>query len=117
MLTAQFWKDTLERVVATLATTLLALGGVDATGWLTADWKGIGLALLLVAGLTLTKCLAAAKIGDPDTAAMLPDETTVDPGAQDVADDLLATPYSAPLDETPAAIPERQLPYTPEGDF
>lgn len=63
MFTKLFWRDTIERVISTMAQFLLVLGGVDGANFLNMDLQQL-LTLTLLGGLaTLLKALAAANIG------------------------------------------------------
>lgn len=67
------WKlwaaDTLERVLSTAAQAFLAAWAV--TGW-TEDTLFVTAG---AAGLSLVKCLAALRVGAPDSASLLPADT------------------------------------------
>lgn len=63
MFTKLFWRDTIERIVSTMAQFLLVLGGVDGANFLDMDFRQL-LTLTALGGVaTLLKALAAAKIG------------------------------------------------------
>lgn len=70
MFTLTFWKATLERTIGTFAATILGLAGTDTVGLLHLNWVEIGSASLIVAGLTVLKCLvvAAGTDGSPSAA-------------------------------------------------
>jgi hypothetical protein len=58
-----FWKDVSERVVATVAQTILALAGVEMTGWVNLAWNAIFITSFIAGGLALAKSLAASLVG------------------------------------------------------
>ena len=63
MFTKLFWRDTIERIISTMAQFLLVLGGVDGSGFLNLQFEQI-LTMTALGGLaTLLKALAAANIG------------------------------------------------------
>lgn len=76
--TRSFWKDTLERVVATAAQALLGALPASHVPGTVLPLRGA----LAVAGgaavLSLLKCVAASRVGDSDSAALLPDEGGAD---------------------------------------
>lgn len=80
MFTKAFWLDLAERVISTFAQSLLGAFTADGLG-LNLTWRGS----LAVAGLaslaSLLKCLAALKVGAPDSASLLPE--SVDPPQED----------------------------------
>lgn len=59
MFTLAFWKATAERTVATFAATVIGLNGADGLGVVNTDWGQVLIASLIIAGLTLLKCLAS----------------------------------------------------------
>lgn len=64
-------KDALERAAATAAEAALSVLGLDMLDVFKADWK---MAVGVAAGgavLSLLKSVAARKVGDPDSAAMM----------------------------------------------
>lgn len=67
MLTVKFLKDAAERVIATFAQALLATGVVLRGGW------GVNLKVAGGAALvSLLKSVAASRIGDGDSATLVP---------------------------------------------
>ena len=76
MRTRQFWADLGERVIATAAQSLVALLGVSEIGILDVDWAQAASVAGLAALLSALKAIAATRIGDPDSAALLPKEIT-----------------------------------------
>lgn len=70
MRTRQFWLDTLERAIKTLAQTLLAWLVVDQTIW-ELDWQqGIGVAATATVASILGS-IASAGVAQPDTASLV----------------------------------------------
>jgi len=63
MFTKLFWRDTIERVISTMAQLALVLGGADGSGFLKMDIQQFLLLVLAGGVATLLKALAAAKIG------------------------------------------------------
>lgn len=80
MFTKLFWRDTIERAVATAAQAALAVLGVDAFDLLAIDPVGV----LSVAGggavLAILKALVASKIGDHESASLDPKVAIDTPG-------------------------------------
>ena len=71
MFTQQFWKDTLERAVATFAQTIIALVGVNYSDAVTLDWKAIAITGLIAAGLSVLKGLAAGYYGGSNNPSVI----------------------------------------------
>ena len=74
MWTVLWWRDAAERAVATAAEAGAGLLLVDAlpVGVLAVDWRA-GLSLVASAALlSVLKSLAASRIGDPDSASLVP---------------------------------------------
>ena len=66
-LTATFWLDTLERVVAIFISTLLAVL-IQQQDWPSGGaWKAIGIAC----AIRLLLCMGAAFVGEPGTASVM----------------------------------------------
>jgi hypothetical protein len=72
MFTRKYWYDVLERTVATMAQTLLAVLGTDAFTAVSLDAGQVALVVGFAGVLTVVKALAATKVGAPNTAAWLP---------------------------------------------
>ena len=64
MFTGLFWKDTFERLVATLAQVLIAVLTVDGFDLWQADWKAVVATLAVSGALVVLKALVAAKAVD-----------------------------------------------------
>lgn len=64
MFTIEFWRDALERAIATFAQTIIALAGVNISDAISLDWVAILIAGLIAAGLSILKGLAASKLGN-----------------------------------------------------
>lgn len=90
MFTLQFWKDAFERSIATFAQTLLALVGVDLTGWFSLNWGQVLVTSLIAAGLSIVKALAVSNVGSDQTPTIVSYEYPRDHSAPD----------DAPVDET-----------------
>ncbi|HEU5223921.1 MAG TPA: holin [Candidatus Lumbricidophila sp.] len=71
MFTLTFWKDTIERAIATTAQVAIALLGADGLGVLTVNWPQVGSVASLAGLLAVLKALAAARLGDPGTASLV----------------------------------------------
>ena len=70
MFTRKFWKDTLERVVSSAVQgALVGWVGTDVLGQ---DWNLILGSAGGMAVLTLLKCVAASRMGETDSASLLP---------------------------------------------
>jgi hypothetical protein len=76
--TRSFWKDTLERVIATFAQALLSALPASYVPGVTLPLRGALAVAGGAAALSLLKCLAASRVGDSDSAALLPDEGGAD---------------------------------------
>lgn len=70
MYTKQFWLDTGERVVSTMAQTLIALLTVDSAG-APLDAKSIASAVVVAGVVSLLKCLVASRTGASDSASLI----------------------------------------------
>ena len=67
---SKYWKDLVERVIASFAEGVLSVIGLDAVNLLDVDWRaalGVGGGVALV---TLLKGLAARGTGSPDSAGL-----------------------------------------------
>lgn len=75
MWTLTFWKDTLERCIATAAQFYVgSMSANEAADWLNVPKAKISLLLVgmgIAASLCLAKCLVASKFGDPTDASLL----------------------------------------------
>lgn len=70
-----FWKDVVERVVATVAQVLIALLTADGFDLLQADFAAIGVSVLVAAVLVVLKSLVAANLTSTvSPASLAPDE-------------------------------------------
>lgn len=70
MRTRQFWRDLVERALATLAQTLLGWLFIDQVIW-ELDWQqGLGIALTATVA-SILKSIAATGLGDPESASMI----------------------------------------------
>lgn len=79
MFTRLFWRDTVERVVSTMAQALLALLLTDGFDLLTFDWKA-GLSVVVTAGvISLLKAIVADKLSKNtiSPASLAPDDKGV----------------------------------------
>ncbi len=74
--TRSFWLDTLERVVATFSQTLLGALPASYVPGVTLPLRGALAVAGAAAGFSLVKCLAASRVGDSDSAALLPEGDT-----------------------------------------
>jgi len=71
MLTKKFWIDTCERVVRTMAQSLIAILGTNALGIIGLDWVQI-LSITASAGLmSLLTAIVASKVGNKGTAEFI----------------------------------------------
>jgi hypothetical protein len=72
-----FWKDTVERVVRTAiqaaAAAVLAVW-IEAGSFDNIDWTVVWQVAVFAAGASLLMALASMKIGDPNSASVLPPE-------------------------------------------
>lgn len=78
MFTWIFWKDLLERAIATFAEVVGALAGTNMVGWVSLGWTNIFLVAGIAAGLAVLKGLAAYKIGSPTPSVVTYDTNPVD---------------------------------------
>ena len=69
MWTKRFWADTAERVLATTAAVAISSVSVTAAGAL--DWRAAAVLTGTTALITLLKCLAASRKGDPTSASLV----------------------------------------------
>lgn len=71
MFTLKFWKDTIERTVATMAQFLIVLGGADGAGFLNMEVQQL-IVLTLLGGLAaILKALAATTYGSSTSASLV----------------------------------------------
>lgn len=71
MFTALFWRDTAERVISTMAQAGIGVIGSDIFVPNAIDSWVQGATVVGIAGLAaLLKCLAATRIGDPESASL-----------------------------------------------
>ena len=71
MFTLRFWKDTIERAVATMAQFLIVLGGADGAGFLNMKVEQL-ITLTLLGGLAaVLKALAATTFGSSTSASLI----------------------------------------------
>ena len=72
MFTSQFWKDTAERVLSTMAQALLAVIGADAFVPTAVESWQQGAVIVLLAGLmSLLKCIIAIRVGQEGTPSLV----------------------------------------------
>lgn len=71
MYNSLFWKDVLERVIATVAQVLIALFTADGFDLLSADFTAMGVAAVTAAVLVVLKALVAAQTGPSVSPASL----------------------------------------------
>lgn len=57
--TGLFWKDTFERIVATVAQVLIAVLSADGLNVISLDWVGVAATVGIAAALVLLKAVAA----------------------------------------------------------
>jgi uncharacterized membrane protein len=79
MFTALFWKDAAERVLATMAQTLLALLTADGFDVLQADFNTLLVTVVVAGVLSLLKALVAGSVVNPSVspASLAPDDRGV----------------------------------------
>ena len=78
MLTRKFWRDALERSVATFAEAFVGYAvAAQATDVIHFDWKGAGATAAFATVTALAKALAAVKVGDDDNASLDPAQRTI----------------------------------------
>jgi len=70
----KFWLDSAERVVATFSQALLGALPASYVPGVTLPLRGALAVAGGAAALSLLKCLAASRVGDNDSAALLPEE-------------------------------------------
>lgn len=77
--TSLFWKDTVERVLATVAQVLIAILSVDGLDLATFDWTATATAVLIAAALVVLKAIVAnAAVGRAvSPASLAPDDRGV----------------------------------------
>lgn len=73
MFTKLFWKDAIERAISTTAQVFLAVGGVDAMGYLNINLRVLLLTSVIGGGLSIVKAIAAAYKSNTDTASFTVD--------------------------------------------
>lgn len=71
MYSSLFWKDTFERLVATVAQVLIAILAADGFDLLQADWTAIGVSLLVAGVLVVLKALVAGSMSKTVSPASL----------------------------------------------
>lgn len=72
MLTIKFWRDAAERAMSTAAQSAILVFGADQFDAINADWRTVAGFALGGAVLSLLKAVAAAKVGDADSASLDP---------------------------------------------
>ena len=72
MFTKKFWTDAAERIVSTFAQAFLGAMGADGLG-AHLTWRSDLAVAGLAAFASLLKCLAGLRVGQPDTASLLPE--------------------------------------------
>jgi hypothetical protein len=79
MFTALFWKDTLERTLATMAQVLLAVLTADGFDVLQADFKTLAVTVVTAGVLAVLKAVVAASVVRPSVspASLAPDNRGV----------------------------------------
>lgn len=78
MRTRGFWVDVFERAASTFAQALAALLAADGLGVTDAPWPAALSVAAMAALLSVLKSVAATKVGDPDTGALLPSDQPPD---------------------------------------
>ena len=72
MFTSKFWRDAAERALSTAAQSALLVFGADQMDAISADWATVAGFALGGAVLSLLKAVAAAKVGNEDSASLDP---------------------------------------------
>lgn len=85
MFTVLFWKDTSERVIATIAGALVALWTIGGTGLLDVDLKASASVAGMAGAISLLKAVVASKLGDDESASLVSSITTIDTNHDDSA--------------------------------
>ena len=60
--TSLFWKDTVERVLATVAQTLIAVLSVDGLDLVALDWQAVATTVAIAGALSLLKAIVANSV-------------------------------------------------------
>jgi tetrahydromethanopterin S-methyltransferase subunit C len=71
MFTRAFWKDTVERVVASAAGGALTALGLDVVNVLDTDWKVVVGSAAGTGLVSLLKALVARNVNDPQSASLI----------------------------------------------
>ena len=67
-----FWKDTVERVVSTVAQAAVGVLTAGGLGLFDVDFKNVASVSLLAGLVALAKSIAATYVGDPGNASLVP---------------------------------------------
>lgn len=92
MTTGQFWIDTLERAIKTMAQVVVATVGTGAVGITSLDWAQIGSLAATAGVVSIMMSLASDRIGNPGPSLVAPPPLP-EPYAEETEEAVELTPF------------------------